>query len=71
MSWPQPKKGGLHFILNDNENYYFDAKVGCCEFIGFINDVINYGCLECVFCSRIKEKDKDRQILYQLLIIFL
>ena len=41
MSWLQPRNGGLHFILNDNGNYDFDVKVERCEFVGFVNDVIN------------------------------
>ena len=64
MSWLQPRKGSLHFILSDNNYYDFDVKVRRCGFVGFVNDVIDYGCLECVFCFRIKEKEKD--ILYQL-----
>ena len=47
----------MHFILSDNDNYNFDVKVGCCEFVGFVNDVIDCGYLGCVFCFRIKEKD--------------
>ena len=54
MSWLQPKKGGLHFVLSDNDDYDFDVKVERCEFVGFVNDVINRGCLRCVFCFRIK-----------------
>ena len=49
MSWLQPRKGGLHFILSDNGNYDFDIKVRRCEFVGFINDLIDCRCLECVF----------------------
>ena len=30
MSWLQLRKGGLHFILSDNDNYDFDIKVGRC-----------------------------------------
>ena len=59
MSWLQPRKGGLHFILSDNSNYNFDVKVKRCEFVGFVNDMIDYGCLGYVFCFRIKEKEKD------------
>ena len=62
MSWLQPKKGGLHLILSYNNNYYFDVKVGCCGFMGFVtfvNDVIGYECLGCVFYFRINEKEKD------------
>ena len=51
--------GDMHFILSDNGDYDFDFKVGCCEFVGFIYDVINHGCLRCVFCFRIKDKEKD------------
>ena len=46
MSWLQPRKGGLHFILSDNGNYDFDVKVRRCGFLGFVNDVIDCGCLE-------------------------
>ena len=55
------KEGGggcLHFILSDNDNYYFDFKVGRCGFMSFVNDVIDCGCLGCVFCFKIKEKEK-------------
>ena len=38
-------EGGLHFILNDIGNYNFDVKVGRCTLVGFVNVVINYGCL--------------------------
>ena len=54
------KEGGgcLHFILSDNDNYYFDFKVGRCGFMSFVNDVIDCGCLGCVFCFKIKMKEK-------------
>ena len=58
MSCLQPKKGDLHFILSDNSNNDFDIMVECCGFEGFINNVIDCGCLECVFYFRIKEKEK-------------
>ena len=45
MSWLQPRKGDLHFILSDNDNYDFDIKVGRYGFVSFINDVIDRGCL--------------------------
>ena len=64
MSWLQPKNGSLHFILNDNGNYDFDVKVECCRFVGFVNNVINYKCLGYVFCFRIKEKEKEKNIVY-------
>jgi len=41
MSWLQPRKEDLHFILSDNGNYDFDVKIGHCGFEGFINDVID------------------------------
>ena len=53
------KEGGLHFILSDNGNYNFYVKIRRCGFVDLLNDVIDYGCLECVFCFRIKEKEKD------------
>ena len=59
MSWLQPRKGGLHFILSDNGNYDFDVKVRRCEFLGFVNDVLDCGCLGCVFCFKIKKKKND------------
>ena len=49
----------MHFILSDNDNYDFDVKVRRCGFVGFVNDVIDCECLECVFYFRIKEKGKD------------
>ena len=66
MSWLQPRKEDMHFILSDNDNYYFDVKVRCCGFLGFVNDVIDCGCLGYVLLLllllllfRIKEKEKD------------
>jgi len=56
MSWLQRRNGGLHFILSDNDNYDFNIKVRSSRFVGFIKDVIDYGCLRCVFCFRIKDK---------------
>ena len=41
------------------DNYYFDVKVGHCEFMSFVNDVNDYGYLGCLFYFRIKEKEKD------------
>ena len=66
MSWPQPRKVGLYFILSDNGKYDFDVKVGRCGFVSFVNDVIDYRCLRCVFCFKITKKRK-KHILYQLL----
>lgn len=59
LSWLQPRKEGLHFILSDNGDYDFYVKVKCCGFMSFVNDMINRGCLGCVFCFRIKKKEKD------------
>ena len=59
MSWLQPRKRGLHFILSDNGDYDFDVKVKHYGFVSFVNDMINRGCLGCVFCFRIKKKEKD------------
>ena len=49
ISWLQSRKGRLHFVLNKNDNYNFDIKVIRCGFMGFVNDVIDYGCLGYVF----------------------
>ena len=65
MSCLQPKNGDLRFILSDNSNDDFDIKVERCGFEGFINNVFDRECLECVFCFRVKEKEKI--ILCQLL----
>ena len=64
MSWLQPKNGSFHFIFNDNSNYDFDVNVERCGFVGFVNNVINYECLRYVFCFRIKEKEKEKNIVY-------
>ena len=59
MSWLQLRKGSLHFILSDDSNNYNSyVKVKCCRFVGFVKDVIDCECLRCVFCFRIKEKEK-------------
>ena len=72
MSWLQPRKEGLHFIiLSDNNNYDFNIKVGRCRFLGFVNNVIDYECLECKFCFRIKETEKDTFYINFYYIIFL
>ena len=71
LSLLQPRNESLHFILSDNGNYNFDVKVGRCGFVGFVNDVINYRCLECVFCFSIKEKEKDTFYINFYSIIFL
>ena len=71
MSWLQPRKGDLHFILSDNDNYDFDIKVGRYGFVSFINDVIDRGCLGYVFCFRIKEKEKVTFYINFYSIIFL
>ena len=59
MSWLQPREADMHFILRDNDNYNFDVKVKCYRFVSFVKDVIDCRCLRCVFCFRIKEKEKD------------
>ena len=71
MSWLQPRKGGLHFILSDNDSYDFDIKIGRCGFVGFVNDVINCECLGCVFCFKIKEKEKEIFYINFYYVIFL
>ena len=47
----------LHFILSDCGN--FDIKVKRCKFVGFVKDVTDCGCLRCIFCFRIKDKEKE------------
>ena len=71
MNWLQPRKRGLHFILNNNGNYDFDIKVGRYGFVGFVNDVIDCGCLRCVFCFKIKEKEKHTFYINFYYVIFL
>ena len=71
MSWLQPRKGVLHFILNYNNNYDFDVKVGHCGFVSFVNDVIDCGCLGYIFCFRIKEKENDTFYINFYSILFL
>ena len=58
----------MNFILSDNGNYDFDVKVGCCEFVGFVNDVIDCGCLGCVFCLKIKKKEDTFDINFYYII---
>ena len=43
MSWLQPMKKGLHFILSDNCNYDFDLKVKRCGLEGFLKAVMTMG----------------------------
>ena len=72
MSWLQPRKAGMHFILSDNDNYNFDVKVKRCRYVGFVKDVIDCGYLRCVFFFfRIKEKEKDTFYINFYSIIFL
>ena len=70
LSLLQPRNESLHFILSDNDDYDFDVKVGCCKFVGFVDDVINRECLGYVFCFRIKEKEKDTFYINFYSIIF-
>ena len=49
--------GDMHFILSDYGN--FDNKVKRCKFVGCVKDVTDCGCLRCVFCFIIKDKEKD------------
>ena len=71
ISWLKPRKGSLHFLLSGNNNYNFYVKVGRCGFVDFVNDVIDCECLECIFCFRIKEKEKDTFYInfYSIIII--
>ena len=71
ISQLKPRKRGLHFILSDNGNYDFDVKVRRCGFVGFVNDVIDCECLECVICFRIKEKEKYKLCINFYSMIFL
>ena len=66
ISWLQPRKEGLHFILSDDGNHDFDVKVRHCGFVSFVNDVIDCRCLRYVFCFKITKK-REIYILYQLL----
>ena len=61
----------MHFILNNNDNYNFDIKVGHCGFMDFVNNVIDCGCLGYVFYFKIKEKEKDIFYINFYSIIFL
>ena len=58
MSWLQPRKWGLHFILSDNSNYDFDIKVRRYGFVGFINDEIDCGVWDVYFVLELKRKWK-------------
>ena len=71
MSWLQPGKEGLHVILNNNNNYDFDVKIRCYGFVGFVNYVIDYGCLRYIFCFKIKKKEKDTFYINSYSIVFL
>ena len=71
MSWLQPRKEALHLILNNNGNYDLGVKVRCCGFVVFVNNVIDYEYLECVFYFRIKEKGKNAFYINFHSIIFL
>ena len=52
------RKEGLHFLLSDDNNYYFVVKIERCGFVGFVNDVIDCDCLECVFFFFLRIKKK-------------
>ena len=56
MSWLQPMKKGLHFILSDNCNYDFDVKFKHCRFVSFVSDVIDIGIWDVYFILRQKRK---------------
>ena len=71
MSWLQPRKGDLHFILSENSNYDFDVRVERCRFVGFINDVIDCRCSGCIFRFKIKGKEKDTFYIDFYFIMFL
>ena len=42
--------------MSDNDNYDFDVKVGCCGFVGFVNDVIDYGVWDVYFVLELRRK---------------
>ena len=65
------KEEGTHFILSDNNNYDFNVKIGCYGLVGFVKTVIDCGCLRCVFCFRIKEKEEDTFYINFYFTIFL
>ena len=44
------KEERLAFYIKWQQHYNFDVKVECCGFVDFVNDVIDCGCLGCVFC---------------------
>ena len=71
MSWLQPRKGDLHFILSENSNYDFNVRVERCRFVGFINDVIDCKCSGCIFRFKIKGKEKDTFYINFYFIMFL
>ena len=71
MSWLQPRKGDLHFILSENSNYDFNVRVERCRFVGFINDVIDCRCSGCIFHFKIKGKEKDTFYINFYFIMFL
>ena len=49
--------GGMHFIFSEYRN--FDFKIKRYKFVGFVKDVTHCRCLGCIFCFRIKDKEKD------------
>ena len=65
------KEGRLVFYIKWQWHYDFDVKVGRCGFVDFVNDVIDCGCLTCIFCFRINEIEKDTFYINFYSIIFL
>ena len=63
----------LYWVTTDNSNYDFDVKVRSCRFVDFVNnvDVIDYGYLKCIFCFRIKNKEKYTFYINFYSVIFL
>ena len=59
------------FYVKWKQHYDFDVKVGRYGFVDFVHYVIDYGCLRCVFCFRIKEMEKDIFYINFYSIIFL
>ena len=67
MSWLQPRKETLHFILGVHGNYNFHSKVGLCRFVGFVNDVSTAGVWDMYFVLKLRRKEKTHSISHLIL----